>query len=314
MKRICNLVIICGLGAGLFWTSVQANDLPNVNLGLTSFVDGGPPAGPGFYFAQYALLYHADQINGPNGKNSGLPDVDLNLLATFSQVIYQSDQKVLLGSKWGMDVIQPIVDFDFKHSAPIGPQANSAGFGDLLVGPFLQWDPIMGSNGPIFMHRIEFQMNLPTGRYSASKALNPGSHFFSIDPYWSGTLFITPKWTTSLRLHYLWSDSNGNPNDPLAVKETQAGQAIHFNWATDYEVIEKHLRLGINAYYLKQITDYKRDGNSVSDTREQAFGIGPGAVYHFSQNNHLFFNTYFEPIADNRPEGMAFILRYVHHF
>lgn len=37
-----------------------------------------------------------------------------------------------------------------------GPiQASSANLGDLLVSPFLQWDPIMGPKGPRLMQRIE---------------------------------------------------------------------------------------------------------------------------------------------------------------
>ncbi len=56
------------------------------------------------------------------------------------------------------------------------------------------------------------------------------------------------------------------------------------------------------------------NGNDVSDSRERVLGIGPGLVYHFSQNDHLFFNTYFESSAENRPDGTRFNLRWVHHF
>ena len=301
--------------------SARAYDLPSMNLGFTSFLDGGPPAGPGFYFSQYLQLWESDKFTNANGDGAlpGFADEDLTAWIGISQFIYQSNQALLMGGKWGVNVMIPEVglDLDYGTDNPNFPQDNGNGIGDILVGPFLQWDPIMGKKGPIFMHRIELQMIFPTGKYDEDKELNPGSNFFSFNPYWAFTAFLSPKLTASGRLHYLWNDKNNDPGrgyQNLGADDTQAGQAFHANFAMAYEIIPHRLRLGINGYYLKQITETEMDGKNVDNSKEQVFAMGPGMVYHFSQDDHLFFNTYFETAAENRPEGNRFNLRWVHHF
>lgn len=297
------------LGASLLLVSllvapVAAFDQPSVNLGFTSFMDGGPPAGPGFYFTEYIQYYTSDElVDGPP------MDPELDVWVSLNQFIYQSDQELLFGGKWGLDVIVPIVSFD----AAAFLDDNGTGVGDILVGPYLQWDPIMGPNGPKFMHRVELQMIFPTGKYDDDKGLNPGSNFFSFNPYWAGTYFFTPRLTASCRLHYLWNAKNDDPYEPSGLDDSQAGEAFHANFALAYELMPKKLRAGINGYYLRQISDSEWDGDSV-DGREQVLGIGPGALYSFSQDDHLFLNAYWETNVKNRPDGERFQVRWVHHF
>jgi len=305
------IVVVLIVGCGLL-TPALGFDQPALNLGFTSFMDGGPPSGPGHYVAQY--LQYSNLYRLPN---HGKSKAGVKSWGSLSQYLYQSDQEVLFGGKWGLDIIVPVASIDSTDSLP-GPQVrdNGVGFGDLLVGPYLQWDPIMGDNGPVFMHRIELQTIWPTGDYDQTKGLNQGSNFFSFNPYWAATYFVTPKWTATWRLHYLWNDKNDDAySGPgfTAVNTSTAGQVFHMNFASSYEVEPKKLRLGVNGYYMKQITDSKDDGVS-KDGREQVLGIGPGALYSLSGDTHLFFNAYTESHVRYRGQGNRFTFRMVHHF
>lgn len=315
-KRVLGFVLAVLLlplsGTGL------AYDLPAVNLGFTSFLDGGPPAGPGFYFSQYLQSYASDSFRNDKGE-ALFPDgveEDLNLWVSMTQFIYQSDQELLLGGKWGVNLMIPVVGLDMDYGMPVPfPEDNGTGVGDILIGPYLQWDPVMGANGPKFMHRVELQVTFPTGKYDSDKELNPGSNTFTFNPYWAFTGFITPQFTVSGRLHYLHNFENDDPNRLFqGADDTRAGDAFHGNFAAAYEVLPKQLRLGVNGYYLNQFENSEVDGKSRANSAEKVTAIGPGGVYHFGPDDHLFFNLYFETEAENRPEGTRFNMRYVHHF
>ncbi|MGD8254465.1 MAG: transporter [Syntrophobacterales bacterium] len=186
---------------------------------------GGPTQGPGFYFQSYLTRFTSDEFEDSDGDRllPSFADEDIDLTILLLQGIYQSDTEIpLIKGKWGLDVIVPIVYTDISYGIdnPAFPQDNAGGFGDFLVGPFIQWDPIMGKSGPIMLNRIEFQLIFPTGKYDSDKELNPGSNFFSFNPYWSTTLFLMPKWTLSWRLHYLWMMKTMTPTEISSVLMT----------------------------------------------------------------------------------------------
>lgn len=300
--------VLALLLALLLAPTAPAYDQPAVNLGFTSFLDGIPPAGPGWYAAQYVQYYSADKL--PDLPFPGNPK--LNAWISLSQLIYQHPAALPCGGNLGLNVMLPYVDFDLKANGT--PLTAKNGFGDLLVGPYVQWI-VMGAQGPVFAHRFEFQTILPTGDYDETRAINPGANAVSLNPYWAATWFVAPRVTLSARLHYLWNAKNTDPNVPdPAIRDTQAGQAVHANFAGDFEVLPNRLRVGLNGYAFTQISDSKANGRSGDALREQVFAIGPGALWSFNRDNHLFANVYFELDSQNRPEGDRFNVRYVHHF
>lgn len=298
MKKLAGF--ICVVALIFFAVPVHAYTEPPVNLGFTNFIDGASP-GPGWYLSEYFQFYTANELKDNNGDD--LPgDNDLDVFVNLNQIIYQSDVS-FLGGNPGLDVIIPIVDINVDSD--LGLNANDTGFGDILIGPFIQWGPYMLFDRPYFQ-RFEFQMIAPTGRYDNDYALNPGFNAWQINPYYAFTYFITPKLTTSVRFHYLWSAENDDT-------DIQAGDAIHLNYAVAYAVTD-FLRLGVAGYYLKQIEESKFHGDKLDNTKEQVFAIGPGVVWHILPNLTFMGAVNFETAVENRPEGVRTTLRLIWKF
>jgi hypothetical protein len=317
--RYLERLMLTGLSSVLLMAgATAAYDQPlGLNLGATSFLDGIPPAGPGFYFQEYILYLTAEKFtNQPMPWPARFSEsANADAWISLNQFLYQHNKNLLPGTKWGINVIVPVVCLDTEDRNGFLTDSGG-GLGDITVGPFLQFDPMMGKQGPIFSHRVEFQTMWPTGKYDNEKGLNAGSNFFSFDPYWAFTFFPLPGLELSARLHYLWNDENEDPFVPPgapALDSTQAGQAVHANFAASLEIVPKALRIGVNGYWLKQIESSKVNG-SKQGLLEEVFAIGPGALLSFSKETHLFFNAYFETESNARPEGQRLYLRLVQHF
>ncbi|MCE3046154.1 transporter [Legionella sp. 16cNR16C] len=313
MKRIC----IAGLLLLLNFTTAHAYDEPYVNLGFTSFFDGGPPAGPGVYFQDYFQYFTTDQLKDKNGDRLPLPKTDVDVTVNITQLIYLSKIRVL-GASLGMSALLPwvvntSVDDGLSNTALYG----QVGQGDLFIGPALQFDPVMRKDGqgPLWVHRLDLDIVVPTGEYNRNYAINPGSNFWSINPYWAGTFWFTPKIAASFRLHYLWNAKNHDPNVAFGpyARTTQAGQAVYANFAGSYQFTDKFFA-GINGYWFNQFTDTKVNGADIQGRREKLWSIGPGLLYNITKNHFLFLNYYAEQDARNRAQAKVGVVRFVIHF
>jgi hypothetical protein len=215
---------------------------PAVNLGDTSFLDG--VAGPGGVIEEIGDGAHEGTIvDGSGNPISGTGAV--NSISELTHIAWLT-HKTILGGWYGAEVVSAAAYVN------AGSAGQSGGLGAFTVSPFiLQWSEQKIGNIPIDQ-RIVFDFDLPTGAYKQSSAVNIGANTFTVHPYYAITAFPVKRIETSWRVHYLWNSTNDSPPFATGAQSTQAGQAIHFNATTAYDV-GKHLWVGPNAYCLRQI-------------------------------------------------------------
>lgn len=295
-------------------TTTHAYDLPGLDLGLTGFYDGsaGPP---GWYTKQYLAYSRASRLNDADGNKLALPKQDVEVVASATQVIYQA-QPLANGMAPGFTAVASVLAHadvdDGLHNTAL---SSRKGFGDVLVGAYLQLPTLTRADGSTLLdQRIEADVFIPVGAYDRQRSINPGSNFWSFNPHYSATYWFSPKWSVSGRFYYLWNGKNDSPNVSFGgVSDIQAGQALHGNLTLQYGVT-RALTVGLNGYWLKQITDTEVDGHAVSGRREKVWAIGPGLVYALNKENVVTMMAYFEQQAENRAEGDKLVLNWLHKF
>lgn len=241
---------------------------PPVNLCATTFLDGGGvPAG--FYYINYVQTTQGRSARDLDGKT--IPgNGRVNVLANLHQFYYLSTLHVLGGQLAGQVLIPVVAPSAKGNIGPFPLTANTAGLGDLNVGPAIQWNNAKFLGRPFFQ-RAEVDFSLPTGKYSQDFGVNPGANLLTIDSYYAFTWIVDQNWETSARLWYAISGENHDT-------KIRPGNLFHMNYAVSRQVLPRW-RLGAAGYFLEQMQDDKVDGTAVTGTKERAWALGPGLVY-----------------------------------
>ncbi len=270
--------------------------MPPVNMGGTSFLDG--VAGPGSLLEPVIIEhYHASKFI--DSKGNAIPGANsVDSWANLFHVAHITTHQIL-GGFYGAEFLIPFASLDLNTD--FGPKGKNSGPGDILVSPLiLEW-PGKSLGGKKYFSRFSILFELPTGSYSVARAVNVGSNAGGAFAYYAFTIFPTSKIETSWRIDYRWNAKNSTPFTLLAVGSTQAGQAVHANYAISYEM-SPALRLGLNGYVLQQLTEHRLGINSIPNSKERVVAFGPG-VQLSSGFWSAFANVDLETMARNRPEG-----------
>ena len=267
--------------------------MPPLNMGGTSFLDG--VAGPGVLIEPGVVEhYHASRFVDSNGATiPGHNSIDT--WANLFHAGYITTHK-LLGGFYGTEILVPAVSVEI--ATDFGPKGKQSALGDILVSPLIIEWPSRGLSGKAFFSRFSVLTELPTGSYDRSRTVNVGHNSTNVFAYYAITIFPREHLETSWRINYRWNGRNSNPFSSLGVSSTQAGQAIHANYAISYE-ISRSFRIGANGYVLQQLTEHQLGGASMRHSKERVVGFGPGAALS-SGFWTLIGNVDFETLARNR--------------
>ena len=270
--------------------------MPPMNMGGTSFNDG--VAGPGILIEPGVIEYfHATHFVDANG--AAIPGRNtVNAWANLLHIGYITTRKIV-GGFWGVEILVPIASVDVNTA--FGPKGKASGLGDVVVSPLIIEWPDRKLFGKPYFSRFSVVGVLPTGAYDKQQPVNIGSNAGSVFAYYSFTIMPRPGLETSWRMNYLWNANNNQPFAPLTTPNTQAGTAIHGNYAVSYSVTPA-LRIGVNGYALQQLSAHRMGVTSLSDSKERVVAIGPGIVWS-SGLWSAFANVDFEMLARNRPVG-----------
>jgi hypothetical protein len=225
------------------------------------------------------------------------------------------------GLKWGAQAQWSIVGLNV--SSDIGLTAGSGMIGDLVVGPFIGRSHELAKDW-VFHWFAEFDTYVPIGSYDKDASINAGCNFWTFEPFVAMTLTMPYGFELSTRQHYLWNTKNNDYVNPAIFRDfsshdLEAGQMWRFNFSfsKSLDFISPFLRLGVLGYYGQQTSADQLDSNTVPNSKERIFGIGPGIAYTYIRENErkplaiFSLKAYWESEAKARAEGTRVVFRMI---
>jgi len=330
LTRLSSTVLmLAGMLAG---TGAHAQAVPDTvkppgggNYGSTSFYDGFGRTTAGFTLLQYftwEAINTIDSYNGkppvvdlPNGPHDVFVAPRINAYVSLTQVSYTTNWHPFGGDGVGFSIAVPLVDLNF-HEDPgslAHLKANGFAVGDTVFGPIYQSRIYKDHGRPEFAWRFQLIILAPTGGFNRHSAINQGCGYWAINPYISTTWAPTPYVEFSTRFNYQYNFRTGNLALAPGFTNGQAGQIIYDNFDASYKITKK-FELGVNGYFIDELTYDQTDGIVVAHSLENDVYVGPGFRYAFSPTSALNVNVYLPVEAHNESVGPKFNMQFIHRF
>ncbi|BAL27024.1 transporter [Azoarcus sp. KH32C] len=296
LKQICVAVALTGAIAGSASAKEGADQYPHG--GENWFAGALPP--PGDYFLNYFGYYNADNLRDGDGHK-----VDhTGVTAWFDALRYvKVTNTQILGGNWAMHAIVPLV----HQKVTLGDSKTVSGLGDIVFSPL-----VISWHAGNWHWAAALDIYAPTGEYkSGDPRKSIGANYWSVEPVFAATWLNEAGWEVSAKLMYNIKAKNSDfrPAPGAPKMEYESGDEFHM----DYLVGKRFgpWGVGLSGYYVKQTTDDKLDGDTLSSSlgpwssgrKGQVFAIGPSVSYTTQSGTMLIGQWQHESGAENRFQG-----------
>lgn len=234
-------------------------------------------------------------------------EIKLDLLMDFTTVLYMPDIE-LFGAKYTGGIFNTyIIDNEIQVKISLDDvrqreQDSTSGLNDMTFIPLiLYWE-----KGNFHWTVSQFTV-APTGDYDVNDAMTNSLNYWSFDNDFALEYF-NPKTGCDLafNLGYIYNTKNKKTN-------YHTGQEIHLDVVVN-QFISESFAVGVQGFYLKQITGDHGSGAHLGSFKAEAGGIGPALLWSkdFGQQNVTFIAKWLHEFhAKNRLEGDHVFLSFV---
>jgi hypothetical protein len=298
-KTLYVAALAAALSASPVFAKEGGDQYPN---GAETWFAGAVPP-PGNYFINYFGYYEGKLRDGNGDKVEGA-----KVNAWFDALRFvQTTGYTLFGANWGWHVIVPIV----RQELDLGAGSNTVtNIGDVTINPF-----ILSWHTKNWHWAAALDVNLPTGKYeSGDPTRSIGAHYWSVEPIFAATWLSDDGWELSGKFMYNVKGKNNDfrPAPGAPSMEYASGDEFHMDYLAGKRF--GPWGVGLSGYYLKQTTDDKLNGSTISSQlgpwsdgrRGQVFAIGPSAIYSNASGMHFIGQWQHESMVENRFGGDKF--------
>jgi hypothetical protein len=271
----------------------------NYPIGVNTVLAGLQPP-PGNHGYLYLAAYEATSLKNNNGDDAqGISNFSVHAQAAAVRLSHVWRDVTFLGANLETRVNIPFVNLDlhFDAQTPAGVKYKSGhatGLSDMTFAPVM-----LGWHTGSFHQVAGLEFFLPTGSYDKNRLVNPGRHYYSVEPTYAFTWFPTPNVELSARALYMFNTTNH-------ATDYHSGQEFIVDYNAAVRMTHP-FQVGVSGYYYRQTTDDTQNGSVVNGNgnRGQVLAVGPFFAY-VSRKIAIVFKYQRETLVRNRPEGNRF--------